>query len=542
MPSAKLEVDSGDLTLHPGRQSLTFVVHNTGPRLSLLSWELEASDLIIASSTKGVVTGGSSAYVEITADLSLYESEPLHVAFNAGDQRASFELAVEGYDPADRFPAQRSCLYGMQVEPLGLPAPRIPPAGEFAPGEVVVGYRNGTSLSSHGAARGAATRVVRERAADPAARAGELRGRPDVEFAHPDYYLYPLGSAATGYGTDPCLREQWAATAFGVPDAWELAGEHEVVVAVIDSGIDVNHEDLRDKVLPGYDFVDNDRDPRPNTVTGGNHGTHVAGIALASKGNGVGIGGVAGVGNVKLLPIRVIDESGRATIGTVARAVRWAAGLEVEGAPRNENPAHIINLSLGLPVTAGLDPQANELEDALKEASAANVLVVAAAGNVGGDWATSGHGLYYPAASSHVLSVGSVGPRYERSHFSAWSSDPQGRTVDVMGPGQGILSTIPWSRYGYDSGTSMAAPYVSGVAALVLTRLPERLRSSEFLHTYLKANAYAQAAKRNFEYGSGILCADSAMQPFRTVLDLADWWLTGRWAAAADKNQPLTCN
>src|SRR5690625_5104384 len=141
MPSAKLEVDAGDLTLHPGRQSLTFVVHNTGPRLSLLSWELEASDLIIAPSTKGVVTGGSSAYVEITADLSLYESEPLHVTFISGDQRASFELSVEGYDPADRFPAQRSCLYGMQVEPLGLPAPRIPPAGEFAPGEVVVGYR-----------------------------------------------------------------------------------------------------------------------------------------------------------------------------------------------------------------------------------------------------------------------------------------------------------------------------------------------------------------------------------------------------------------
>src|SRR5690625_1364994 len=114
MPSAKLEVDSGDLTLHPGRQSLTFVVHNTGPRLSLLSWELEASDLIIASSTKGVVTGGSSAYVEITADLSLYESEPLHVAFNAGDQRASFELAVEGYDPADRFPAKWSSATGTE--------------------------------------------------------------------------------------------------------------------------------------------------------------------------------------------------------------------------------------------------------------------------------------------------------------------------------------------------------------------------------------------------------------------------------------------
>ncbi|MBS3965867.1 MAG: S8 family serine peptidase [Truepera sp.] len=335
---------------------------------------------------------------------------------------------------------------------------------------------------------------------DVRALAALLSADPRVLYAEPNYFLYTLARPPTN---DPYIMQQWNMLNFGLPQAWvHETGRASVTIAIIDTGVYTRHQDLAGRLLPGCDFGDRDNDPNPGNVTN-THGTHVAGIAAATGDNGVGVAGVAYRG-VRILPVKVSRSDGRIETSDVAHAIRWAAGLPVSGVNTNPHPAQIINISLG---HSGTNPV---LDSAVADARRAGAIVVAAAGN-----SSLSNAIYAPANAPGALAVGSVNNDRRRSSFSNYHTT--GRTVDLMAPGGvgpgplpvSVLSTIPGNQYGHMSGTSMAAPFVAGVAALIWSREPD-LTADQVIKR-LEGTAYFGSRMNRAEYGAGIVCADAAL-------------------------------
>lgn len=335
----------------------------------------------------------------------------------------------------------------------------------------------------------------------------ELNADPRVAYAEPNYYLHPLSTVPT----DPYMLEQWHLMDFGLPHAWSVeTGKESIVVAVIDTGFDLQHPDLQGRFLAGCDFQAEDSDPSTKPAVSSfpgpdSHGTHVAGIVAASANNNSGGVGVAYTG-VAILPVKVFNDEGTqaATMSNVAKAIRWSAGLNVPGVNRNPHPAKIINLSFGS------ENPSSTLNDAVKEARNAGALIIAASGNDSAKNDT----IRSPASSPDVVAVGSVNHNYQRSSFSNYSTTE--RTVDLMAPGGSgpsqcgyVLSSINGNAYDCMAGTSMAAPFVAGVAALVWSQNPDW--SAEQVKQKLLASTYVDTAWNPQEYGAGVLCADRAL-------------------------------
>lgn len=247
-------------------------------------------------------------------------------------------------------------------------------------------------------------------------------------------------AAVSQAGTTPNdarFGEQWYMPVIGLPTAWgtEPSGLQTITVAVVDSGICANHPDLAGRIVAGYDFVENDTDPQDEF----GHGCGVAGVIAANGNNGQGIAGVAP--NVQIMPIRVLDRNGLGGYFNIAQGIIYAV----------DNGADVINLSLAGPSSSFL------LEDAVNYAVESGVVVIAAAGNNGSQ------GAWYPAAYPAVIAVGSVEKDLTSSSFSNFGDD-----VDVLAPGRDILTTSTNGDYQLMTGTSFAAPLVSGIAALAL--------------------------------------------------------------------------
>lgn len=299
----------------------------------------------------------------------------------------------------------------------------------------------------------------------------QLNQSPAVEFAEPNY----LVQIADTIPNDPNWSNQYGPANIQAPQAWDITtGSSAVVIAVIDTGVDLGHPDLASKIWnnPGETGLDgNGKDKRTNDVDDDNppdgyvddwhgwdfvngandpqddngHGTHVAGIAAAASNNGVGVAGVAW--GARVMPLKVLDNTGSGSESDVAAAMVWAA----------DHGARIINLSLGAPSPSSV------MEDAVNYAYLNGVTVVAAAGNAGS------LGVLYPAAYDNALAVASTNASNNRSSFSNY-----GPEIDLAAPGSSIYSTY-WnggSTYATLSGTSMATPHVAGVAAL-LASLPQ---------------------------------------------------------------------
>lgn len=339
-------------------------------------------------------------------------------------------------------------------------------------------------------------------AADADGALESLRSDPRVLYAHHNYYLETLHVPG-----DPLYSQQWNLSRFGMPQAWDayLAGSKPrgAVVAIIDTGVDPHHPDLAGKLLPGWDFNGGDADTSPGTSGAAAHGTHVAGIAAASS-DEVGVAGVAFAPEVRILPVKVFNDAGvGGTMADLIQAIKWAAGLQVGGAPRNEYPAQVINLSIGV---AGVYPA---LDAAVRAAWQAGSVVVAAAGNRRAG--IPDRGVLSPANAPCAIAVGSVDADRQLSSFS--NTGPE---VELVAPGglgsggcSGIISTIPGGVYGCMSGTSMATPFVAGVAALIVSQ--GDLSSPDDIRQRLGASASAVDRYAPDTAGHGLLCADAAL-------------------------------
>ncbi len=278
---------------------------------------------------------------------------------------------------------------------------------------------------------------------------------------------------STATPADPEYPNQWAldntGQTAGTVDAdidadlaWDIqTGSSDVIVAVIDTGVDLDHQDLVTNIwslsptVKGFDFVNGGTLPYDTSLTG--HGTHVAGVIGAKANNGRGIAGLNW--NVKIMPIRVLNDAGVGTNSDLIAAINYAVS----------NGASIINLSLGGGgggSNSDDDPLYAEIR-AARDALPKGVLVVAAAGNDGADMETT---PFYPAAYSlsNIISVAASDHDDAVASFSNFGST----TVDLAAPGDDIVSTLPDNTVGSLSGTSMAAPHVSGVAALIKAQDP----------------------------------------------------------------------
>ncbi|MBI2569278.1 MAG: S8 family serine peptidase [Candidatus Schekmanbacteria bacterium] len=278
----------------------------------------------------------------------------------------------------------------------------------------------------------------------------ELRKRPDVAWAEVDGVM----RAVDAFPDDPYFDpDQWGLNNVGqnggttdvdinAPEAWTITtGSGTVAIAVLDTGVDLAHEDLAGRLLlvNGADIVNGDDDPSDDA----GHGTHVAGIAAATGDNSLGVAGVCW--SCRLMPIKVLDAGGTGSFSDIAAGISLATA----------NGADIINLSLG----AATSSQA--IQDAVDAAWAAGAVVVAAAGNSGTTTP------FYPAANNNVMAVAAVDREGSRASFSS-----SGTWIDVAAPGVEIWSTVPGNAYAQWSGTSMAAPMVSGILGLLVSSNP----------------------------------------------------------------------
>jgi len=300
-----------------------------------------------------------------------------------------------------------------------------------------------------------------------------------------------LFAGAASASNDQYFSQQWGLQKIGAESAWTVARGAGVLIGVIDSGVQLNHPDLINKLVPGKDFIDGDNDPSD----GEGHGTLVAGIAAAETGNGVGVAGTAP--DAKILPVRAFDSAGNGGSDKVSLGIRWA----VDEAARRGSRL-VLNLSFVGPPGGGstggaifADPS---VRDAISYAAGHGDAVVAAAGNDGAS-ATQ----YNAPEGSGIIVVGSSDQKDQCSSFTNYGSG-----LDILAPGTDILSTYNNGGYGRSSGTSMAAPFVSGALAVLMSNG----RSASSAVSQLKATARGPAVSCHGESTSyGLLDLGAAV-------------------------------
>lgn len=264
--------------------------------------------------------------------------------------------------------------------------------------------------------------------------------------------------------------------AVNAPTAWNLATGNGVKVAIIDTGVDLSHSDLAPNIGGGLNLVEPGAPARDDV----GHGTHVAGIIAAAL-NGSGLVGVAP--EALLYPVRVLGAQATGRLSDIILALQWAIDQQIR----------IVNLSLGTPT------HVQAFERAIANGVKAGLVIVAGAGNSGPD------SPEFPAAFPEVLAVGAVTMKGQITPFSS-----TGPFVDLVAPGQGVLSTMIGNRTGLASGTSMASPHVVGVAALYLqahpTAGPDEVRAA------LTGSAVPLEGLSRAEQGAGFVDARAALE------------------------------
>lgn len=463
--------------------------------------------------------------VQNDLDLFLLDSSGTVVAASSEGEGQSVETltttgAGEYYVGVRAFKGASPYLVvaGTTTATTALDRESVLPGAEFVPGEVFVKYK--TKPAARAAAQQDASTILADMGNDvhlvrvtkpsravaagavaggkvnaPGHKANEaigatieallkLKRNANVDYAEPNYIRH-----ASAIPNDQYYKFQWHFPAINLEAAWDntIRGANTIVavidtgiVKVLDAGVKKDHPDLVGQFVDGYDFIsdvtnagdgtgpDND----PEDVGDGDrkgessfHGTHVAGTIAAASNNNIGVAGIAW--NAKIMPLRVLGKRG-GTDRDIAQAIRYAAGLPTDPPTPTHEKADIINMSLGGPNFSAT------VQTAINDARAANVIVVAAAGNENSNKPS------YPAAYDNVISVSAVGFDLKRAPYSNF-----GTTIDIAAPGgdtsidrngdgfaDGVLSTLYDDTAGKPSyvfyqGTSMAAPHVAGVLALM---------------------------------------------------------------------------
>ncbi len=469
----------------------------------------------LASASNYNLTIGQST----SADLS--ESLRLSDEFVSGEVIVRFE----DDDPSSRVlrsAADRAQLLGMQTKAGAPGRGMLLRFDESAgPQEIfrVLGIRQ---TESHRSIHQAAEPRI-QRKADTLHIIKSLRRRADVRYAQPNYIRKSLATP-----NDPQYLQQWHYPLINLPQSWDVTtGSNTVIVAVIDSGVLLNHPDLENRLTSdGYDFIsdpararDGDGiDPDPDDPGDGSpgrssfHGTHVSGTIAAETNNIIGVAGVTW--STRIMPLRAIGQGG-GTDFDILQAVRYAAGFDNDSGTLPAQKADIINLSLG---GGSFSPVAQEL---FTEIRGEGITVVAAAGN------SASNTPFYPAAYEGVLSVSAVDIKKDPAQYSNF-----GTTIDLAAPGgdntadinadgfpDGVLSTCGTDQTGviefvycFFQGTSMAAPHVAGVVALMKAIYPA-LTPGEL--DILLANGLITEdlgpAGRDDQFGHGLIDAFGAL-------------------------------
>ncbi len=357
-----------------------------------------------------------------------------------------------------------------------------------------------------------------------------LRRQAGVERAEPNYIRKTFAAP-----NDDFYSYQWHYRLIGLPAAWDVTtGSSNVIVAVIDTGMALGHPDLAGQTVAGYDFISdigtamdgNGVDPDPDDpgdspgfgISSSFHGTHVAGTVAARTNNRTGVASVAW--NARIMPLRVLGRAGEGSDYDIAQAVRYAAGLSNNSGTVPARRADIINMSLGGPGSS------STLTGAVTAARQAGVIVITAAGNSAGN-----ADLSFPGGISGVVNISAV----DQSRFLAPYSN-YGTTVaacapggnldmdfDGDGAGDGVLSTLKNDdgryTYAFYDGTSMAAPHVAGVAALMKSVHPDltpldfdRLLAGTHPGTSLRIVDDLGITGRDTFYGYGLINARNAVR------------------------------
>lgn len=369
---------------------------------------------------------------------------------------------------------------------IATPLPVSVLSGEYAPDEVLVRFRkaashenilqclspvNGTVLSSIEELNVWVVQIPFGKVAESIA---VISMCPEVRYVEPNYTV----SITDTIPTDPDWGLQYGLVSIRAPQGWDFAtGSSSVTIAIVDTGVDLGHPDLAAKIVGGYNAIN----PLVSVQDDNGHGTHAAGIAAAIGNNGVGVAGVSW--GARIMPVKVLNSAGKGNVDDLAAGIRWAA----------DNGAQVINLSLGSLNSSFV------LEDAVNYAYSRGSVIIAAAGN---DGVTP---LRYPAQYPHVIAVGAVDGVNNRAWFSNY-----GPELDLVAPGVDIYSTVI-GGYGYESGTSAAVPYVSGLAAILCgyhSCSPDVI-ASEMESTALDLGT---AGFDDF-YGFGLIQLEAALKP-----------------------------
>ena len=240
------------------------------------------------------------------------------------------------------------------------------------------------------------------------------------------------------YGLSPTTAQilGWEIKKFNIENQWKISKGEGVKIAVIDTGCDLDHPDLKNNILQGKNFVNPRKDPWD--ING--HGSHTAGT-IAADDNGIGMVGVAP--KAKIIPIKALNDEGGGNVNDIVNAIIWAT----------DNGADFISMSLGSP------GQSIDLENAIKYAASKGCIIFCAAGNSG-----EAVDIMYPARYDHTIAIGAIDKNLSRTAFTC-----SGETLDFLAPGHDILSCVPNGRYALMSGTSMSTPFAVGCAALLLS-------------------------------------------------------------------------
>jgi major intracellular serine protease len=267
------------------------------------------------------------------------------------------------------------------------------------------------------------------------------------------------------------------------PKFWDKTGNKGdgVVIAVLDTGCQADHPDLKGQIIEGVNFTDDDQGDPHNISDGNGHGTHVAGTIAAVE-NGKGVIGVAP--KAKLLILKVLNSQGQGTYQSITNAIHYA----IDWRGKNDERVRVISMSLGGPV---YDYQ---MHMAIRRATESGIVVICAAGNEGkqeDNWDETIE-IAYPGALPEVIQVGAVDLNQKIAYFSNTNDQ-----IDSVAPGVQIISTIPDNKYARFSGTSMATPHVAGAAALILSQ-----GEKEFRRKFNEAEIYSQICKHTIPLGN----------------------------------------